>query len=165
MERIRRIKNSRQTVYRWKKNSHNRPLKNKTIPENVHRGTNNFPKSSVEEQIILQIIRHFYNKHVEMFKTIYIYNGHVSDIQHLEHSYRWKYGTINLKSCKPNIYKKNPIHPIGSPTLRGRRSDTIGFTDRWLSDTLPSDIRHPTVRDPTLKGWICETLGVEYAKL
>ena len=30
-----------------KKNSHNRPLKNKTIPENVHGGTNNFRKLSV----------------------------------------------------------------------------------------------------------------------
>ena len=30
-----------------KKNSHNRPLKNKTIPENVRQGTNNFRKSSV----------------------------------------------------------------------------------------------------------------------
>ena len=30
-----------------KKNSHNRSLKNKTIPENVRQGTNNFRKSSV----------------------------------------------------------------------------------------------------------------------
>ena len=51
-----------------KKISRNRPLKNKTIPENVHWGTNNFHKSSVDEQIISQIIRHFYNKLVEMFK-------------------------------------------------------------------------------------------------
>ena len=76
-----------QTVCWRKKNSHNRPLKNKTIPKTVHRGINNFYKPSIASISNM-------SECLKMFKFIIAQS---SNIQRPEHSYRWKYGTNNLK--------------------------------------------------------------------
>ena len=110
-----------------KKKFHNRPLKNKTIPENIRRGENNFCKSFVEEQIISQIIRRFYNKHVEMFKKI------IFIMQR-----RRIFDTLNIVTVEnraPKIsnhvnltlyFFLKPTHTVGYPTLMGGTTDTLG---------------------------------------
>ena len=93
MERCQTIKKSRQTVCRRKTNSHNRPLKNKTILENVRRGTNNFCKSSVASTTNML-------KCLKNFKFIMAPS---LDIRCLQHIYHWKYGTNNFKIFKFDI--------------------------------------------------------------
>ena len=110
-----------------RKKSHNRPLKNKTIPEKVYRGTNNFHKSFVASTKNM-------SKCLKKFKFIMTPS---SDIRRLEHSYRWKYGTNIFKSFIFDIifFQKNLRNNVGYPTLEHRKTygSSVGYATSEVS--------------------------------
>ena len=138
MERSRRIKKSQQTVCRKEKKSHNRSLKNKTIPENVHRGTNNFRKSSIASTTNM-------SKCLKKFKFIMAPS---SDIRHLEHSYRWKYGTNIFKSFIFEIifFQKNLQNYVGYPSLKHQRTygSSVGYATSEVSNNQHEHVGYST---------------------
>ena len=52
-----------------------------------------------------------------------------------------------------------PTHTVRYPTLRGRKTDTLGLDMRHFWVDRLSDIRHHTVGYLTLHGRIFDTLG------
>ena len=142
-----RIKKFPQTVCRRKKNSCNRPLKNKTIPQTVSQGINNFHKPFIASISNM-------SKCLKMF--IFIIRQS-SNIQWYEPSYRWKYGFKLFEICLYYISKNSPKtskiwHTIvGYPTTDPPHvivnstniiaNSTLG---RCISDELSSTCRQKT---------------------
>ena len=127
-------------------------MKNKTILKNVHQVTNNFRKSSVEEQIISQIVRLFYNKHVKMLKKIIFIMARRRIFDTLNIVTIENMGPKISNHVNLTLFKKKTTHTIRCLTLRGRKTDTLGSTDRQIFDTIQSKIRHFRVRYSTLYG-------------
>ena len=108
------------------KNSPNGSSKNKTIPQTVHQGINNFCKPSVAS------IENM-SECLKMFKFIIAQS---SNIRRCEHIYHWKYGSNYLKYVFI-LFQKT--------TCTCRKSDTLLLDIRWhhrrIFDTLLLDIR------------------------